>query len=100
MVRCFPTYKIGGQSKNTTSWCSCVKIVEGANPNTADDYTNALTATLETENFEMTFLLYVYGANPTIKDTQGYSALDMLGVNSEDFLNIVNNKLTKGESSK
>ncbi|SES22986.1 M48 family metallopeptidase [Psychrobacillus sp. OK032] len=67
-------------------------LVRGANPNTVDDYTNALTAALETQNFEMASLLYAHGANPTMKDPQGYSALDMLGVNSEeDFINIINN---------
>ncbi|WP_260858043.1 M48 family metallopeptidase [Bacillus sp. FJAT-22090] len=68
-----------------------ILLEAGANPNTVDDYTNALTAALESENFEMASLLYEYGANPTIEDPQGYTALNMLSVYSEEeFLNTIN----------
>ncbi|MFJ7825754.1 M48 family metallopeptidase [Psychrobacillus sp. NPDC096623] len=62
----------------------------GANPNTSDNYSNALTAALEYDNYEMAALLYEYGADPKIEDPQGYSALNMLEVyNEEEFLNII-----------
>lgn len=70
------------------------KLLEaGANPNTSDNYSNALTAALEYDNYEMVALLYEYGADPTIEDPQGYSALNMLEVYSEEeFLNTINNR--------
>lgn len=67
-----------------------ILLIAGANPNTMDDYTNAITASLEMENLEMTYLLYSFGAKPTNKGPQGYSAYDMLGIDSiVDFLEIV-----------
>lgn len=67
------------------------KLLEaGANPNTSDNYSNTLTAALDTQNYEMAALLYEYGADPKIVDPQGLSALNMLEVYSEeDFLNII-----------
>lgn len=68
-----------------------VLLDAGADPNTADDYTNALTAALDMENYEMVSLLYEYGADPKIEDPQGYSALNRLGVYNEgDFLKALN----------
>ncbi|WP_277587284.1 M48 family metallopeptidase [Psychrobacillus antarcticus] len=68
-----------------------ILLEAGANPNTSDNYSNALTAALEYENYEMVALLYEYGADPTIEDPQGYSALNMLEVYSEEeFLNTIN----------
>ncbi|MFJ7972651.1 M48 family metallopeptidase [Psychrobacillus sp. NPDC096389] len=70
-----------------------ILLIAGANPNTMDDYTNAITASLEIENLEMAYLLYSFGAKPTNKGPQGYSAYDMLGVTSiVDFLEIVERK--------
>ena len=67
-----------------------ILLEAGANPNTLDNYSNALTAALEYENYEMAALLYEYGADPKIEDPQGYSALNMLEVyTEEDFLNII-----------
>lgn len=62
----------------------------GANPNTSDAYSNALTASLDYYNYEMAALLYEYGADPTIEDPQGVSALEMLQVDTEEeFLDII-----------
>ncbi|TQR20422.1 M48 family metallopeptidase [Psychrobacillus vulpis] len=68
-----------------------ILLEAGANPNTADYYTNALTAALENGNYSLASLLTGYGADPTVEDPQGYSALNMLGAyNKEEFIDIVN----------
>ncbi|MFB5086712.1 M48 family metallopeptidase [Psychrobacillus sp. PGGUH221] len=69
-----------------------ILLQAGADPNTADLYSNALTASINYENYYMASVLYEYGANPTELDPEGYSAFDMLGVNNEEeFLEIIYN---------
>lgn len=84
-------------SENTTALLWAVydnydSIVEllldaGANPNTSDDYSNAITAALYNENYNMASLLYEHGADPSLIDSEGNSGFNMLNVdNEEDFL--------------
>ncbi|MEI4771569.1 M48 family metallopeptidase [Psychrobacillus sp. FJAT-51614] len=69
-----------------------ILLQAGADPNTADLYSNALTASINYENYYMASLLYEYGADPTEIDPEGYSAFDMLDVtNEEEFLEIIYN---------
>lgn len=69
-----------------------ILLQAGADPNTADLYSNALTASINYENYYMASVLYEYGADPTELDPEGYSAFDMLGVNNEEeFLEIIYN---------
>ena len=56
----------------------------GANPNTADNFSNALTVSLYNENYKLAKLLYSYGADPSIEDPEGFSAFSILDVDNEN----------------
>ena len=61
-------------------------LQSGANPNTTDDYSNALTNALSYENYYMAKILYEYGADPSALDPEGYSGLSMMEVKTvEEF---------------
>ncbi|QUG39958.1 M48 family metalloprotease [Psychrobacillus sp. INOP01] len=64
-------------------------LISGANPNTEDHYTNALTASFYYENYDMAATLYKYGANPASIDPEGYSGNNIMGVNSDEFLDSI-----------
>lgn len=64
-------------------------LISGANPNTKDNYTNALTASFYYENYDMAALLYKYGADPAILDPEGYSGNNIMGVSSGGFLDSI-----------
>lgn len=64
-------------------------LISGANPNTEDLYTNALTASFYYENYDMAAILYKYGANPAALDPEGYSGNNIMEVNSDEFLDSI-----------
>lgn len=65
----------------------------GADPNTFDSYSNALTAALYNENYYLAALLYEDGADPTVLDPEGFSGFSSVGVNNvEDFEAILYNE--------
>ncbi|WP_313894324.1 M48 family metallopeptidase [Psychrobacillus sp.] len=65
----------------------------GADPNTFDSYSNALTAALYNENYYLATLLYESGADPTVLDHDGFSGFSSVGVNNvEDFEAILYNE--------
>ncbi|MEK4523489.1 M48 family metalloprotease [Psychrobacillus sp. FSL W7-1457] len=70
-----------------------ILLEAGADPNTKDLYSNALTATFYHENYELTALLYEYGADPAIVDPEGYSGNNILGVPSGQFEQTLNSLL-------
>lgn len=53
---------------------------EGANPNDIDYFSHTLTAALANESYDLAALLYHSGADPTLEDPNGETALDYLGV--------------------
>lgn len=70
-----------------------ILLEAGANPNTSDSYSSALTTALYNENYYLAALLYEYGADPTALDPEGYSGFSMLGVdNEEDFKALLYNE--------
>lgn len=65
----------------------------GADPNTFDSYSNALTAALYNENYYLATILYESGADPTVLDHDGFSGFSSVGVNNvEDFEAILYNE--------
>ncbi|MBD7944846.1 MULTISPECIES: M48 family metallopeptidase [Psychrobacillus] len=66
-----------------------ILLEAGANANTEDLYSNALTASFYEDNYELAALLHVYGADPTKIDPEGYSGTNILGVSEEQFADTV-----------